>query len=237
MSSSPLVSTEKYINFLCDICNMETPTAEKSRIDKMVDYIESFAKNEGYCVERIPFEKAGDCLLITLAGDNTKSPALLMAHMDTVHPVGLFGEGDFIKIKDDIIYGPGVQDCKGGIATALYCLERLKHEENLRPVKLLLTSDDTMRELFRVRSKDYTRGLMTNKRMFESFIPYFEIEDNKLTRLELLPIELEFDAPRWRNGNPRIKTNLGIIERLNKMSKEFGTKISINKQGIGIVEL
>lgn len=100
-----------------------------------------------------------------------------------------------------------------------------------------LTSDDTMRELFRVRSKDYTRGLMTDKRMFESFIPYFELEDGKLTRLELLPIELEFDAPRWRNGNPRIKTNLGIIERLNEMSKEFGTKISINKQGIGIVEL
>lgn len=148
MSSSPLVSTEKYINFLCDICRIETPTSDKARIDKMVDYIESFAKNEDYIVERIPFEKAGDCLLITLKTSESKSPVLLMAHMDTVHPVGLFGESDFIKIKDDIIYGPGVQDCKGGIATALYCLERLKHEENLRPVKLLLTSDEEVSAAF-----------------------------------------------------------------------------------------
>lgn len=100
-----------------------------------------------------------------------------------------------------------------------------------------LTSDSTMRELFRVRSKDYTRGLMTDKRMFESFIPYFELEDGKLTRLELLPIELEFDAPRWRNGNPRVKTDRNIIERLKDMSKEFGTEIKINEQGIGVVEL
>ena len=142
MSSSSLVSTEKYINFLCDICRIETPTSDKARIDKMVDFIEAFAKNEDYIVERIPFEKAGDCLLITLAGDNTKSPALLMAHMDTVHPVGLFGENDFIKIKDNVISGPGVMDCKGGIAQAFYCLERLKQEQNLRPVKLLLTSDE-----------------------------------------------------------------------------------------------
>lgn len=138
----------KYVDFLESICLIETPTANKERIDKMVDFIEGFAENEGYLVKRIPFEKAGDCLLITLEGDNSKSPALLMAHMDTVHPVGLFGEGDFIKIKDDIIYGPGVQDCKGGIATALYCLERLKHEENLRPVKLLLTSDEEVSAAF-----------------------------------------------------------------------------------------
>lgn len=105
------------------------------------------------------------------------------------------------------------------------------------PANTALTSDSTMRELFRVRSKDYTRGLMTDKRMFESFIPYFELEDGKLTRLELLPIELEFDAPRWRNGNPRVKTDRNIIERLKDMSKEFGTEIKINEQGIGVVEL
>lgn len=59
MSSSAIVSIKKYIDFLCDICNMETPSQDKARIDKMVDFIQSFAENEGYLVNRIPFEKAG----------------------------------------------------------------------------------------------------------------------------------------------------------------------------------
>lgn len=142
MSSSAIVSIKKYIDFLCDICNMETPSQDKARIDKMVDFIQSFAENEGYLVKRIPFEKAGDCLLITLNTDNSKAPVLLMAHMDTVHPVGLFGEGDLVKIKDNIISGPGVMDCKAGIANAFYCLENLKTNNVPCNVKLLLTSDE-----------------------------------------------------------------------------------------------
>ncbi len=100
-----------------------------------------------------------------------------------------------------------------------------------------LTSDATMRELFRKRSADYTRGLMTDRRMFESFIPYFEIEDGKITHLELLPIELDFKEPRWKNGNPHISTNSNILERLSEMSAPYGTKIRIDERGIGIVEI
>ena len=99
------------------------------------------------------------------------------------------------------------------------------------------TSDATMRELFCKRSNNYTRGLMTDRRMFESFIPYFELEDGKLTHLELLPIELDFEEPRWRNGNPRIKTDCNILERLQAMSAPYGTRIRIDERGIGIVEL
>ena len=63
------------------------------------------------------------------------------------------------------------------------------------------------------------------------------MEDGKLTHLELLPIELGFDAPRYRTGNPRICTDRGILERYAQMSASYGTKININAEGIGIVEL
>ena len=43
-----------------------------------------------------------------------------------------------------------------------------------------MTSDATMRELFYDRSAGYTRGLMRDRRMLESVIPYFEMEDGKL---------------------------------------------------------
>jgi len=100
-----------------------------------------------------------------------------------------------------------------------------------------LTSDDPICEIYRRRSRDYTVGLLTDKRMMEAIIPYFEMEDGNLTHLELLPIELGFGEPRYRLGNPRVCKNCGIIERYAEMSAPYGTKISINSDGIGIVDL
>lgn len=101
-----------------------------------------------------------------------------------------------------------------------------------------LTSDATMRDLFYDRSAGYTRGLMRDHRMLETVIPYFEIENDKLTYLELMPVELNFDKMKvWQMGNPRFSNQHGIIERLSEMSASFGTKITIDNRGFGIVEI
>lgn len=100
-----------------------------------------------------------------------------------------------------------------------------------------LTSDATMRELFYDRSAGYTRGLMRDRRMLESVIPYFEMENGELTHLELMPIELQFDCPVWRSGNPRFSNQHGIIERLAELSAPYGTRISVDRRGYGIVDL
>ena len=80
-----------------------------------------------------------------------------------------------------------------------------------------LTSDDPLCEVYRKRSRNYTCGLLTDRRMLEAVIPYFEMENGKLTHLELLPIELGFDEPRYRTGDPRVCTDRGIIERYARM--------------------
>ena len=100
-----------------------------------------------------------------------------------------------------------------------------------------LTSDATMRELFCDRSAGYTRGLMRDHRMLEAVIPYFEMEDGKLTYLELMAIELNFDRPVWQSGNPRFSKEHGIIERYAEMSAPYGCKITVDERGYGIVEL
>ena len=72
--------------------------------------------------------------------------------------------------------------------------------------------------------------------MFESVVPYWEAVDGKLTKLKLLPIELNFSKPRSQGGLPHPEKNGGILERLAEMSKPYGTNISI-QDGIGTVEL
>ncbi len=99
-----------------------------------------------------------------------------------------------------------------------------------------LTSSDTMHELFKNRSNNFTRGLATDKRMFETVIPYWETENGEMTYLELMPVELTFDVPRSRYGMPKLAKNTAIIERLAELSKPYGTKIEI-KDGKGIVKL
>jgi len=100
-----------------------------------------------------------------------------------------------------------------------------------------LTSDDPICEIYRKRSRNYTVGLLTDHRMMEAVIPYFEMEDGELTHLELMPIELGFGDPRYRLGNPKFRTDCGIIERYAQMSAPYGTQITINEDGIGIVKL
>ncbi len=101
-----------------------------------------------------------------------------------------------------------------------------------------LTSDATMRELFCDRSAGYTRGLMRDRRMLETVIPYFEMEDGELKYLELMPVELNFDKKEvWQKGNPRFSDKHGIIERLSEMSLPYGTEITVDERGYGIVKL
>lgn len=134
--------TPAYVQFWKEICEIETPSHDKARLDTLVDRLERHAREKGFGVYREAFEKAGDCLRVDLPGDESKEPIVLMAHMDTVHNAGAFG-AEPVTIRDGIIYGPGVVDCKGGITMAFLVLEALKDiGASHPPVRLLLTSDE-----------------------------------------------------------------------------------------------
>ncbi len=119
--------------------------------------------------------------------------------------------GDFVLQNENIQFGPEDFYKKYGI-----------------------TSNETMHELFDIRSNHFTRGLSTQRVMFETVIPYWEMQDKKLTHLELMPVLLTYDVPRSRYGMPQINKNAGIIERLAELSKPLGTEIKI-KCGVGII--
>lgn len=91
-----------------------------------------------------------------------------------------------------------------------------------------LTSDATMHELFAKRSNNFTRGLQTDKKMFETVIPRWEVVDGKMVKLELLAVELGFGIGRARGGLPAPAKDSSILERYAEMSKPFGTKMEIN---------
>lgn len=131
---------EKYVDFLCDICAFEARARDKKTIDRMVDHISAFAAGEGFRVERIPFENCGDFLCMDVNAGAPKG-GVFLAHMDTVHEKGAFGEIPVKRLEDRII-APGVIDCKGGIAIALLTMKALTAHGYSRHLRLLLTSDE-----------------------------------------------------------------------------------------------
>ena len=103
--------------------------------------------------------------------------------------------------------------------------------------KQKLDGNRGMDELFDTRNHHGTRGLCYERVMFETVVPYWEAEDGKLTKLILMPVELNFDKGRSMGGWPSPKYDAGILERLAEMSKPYGTQIEIDENGMGIVRL
>ena len=131
---------EEYTQFLKKICSFEATAKDKKEIDKMLDYISEFALNKGFNVERVPFENCGDFLIIDI-NKNMDKGSVFLAHTDTVHKKGTFGY-PLVKIENGKMQGPGMIDCKGGIAIALLTMEALKKYGIKDHTRLILTSDE-----------------------------------------------------------------------------------------------
>ncbi|MBR3144679.1 MAG: M20/M25/M40 family metallo-hydrolase [Clostridia bacterium] len=133
---------DKYIGFLQDVIRLESPTSSKSSVDECGNYFIKKAKELGFKVTTAPMEKSGDAVSITLNPDVDAKPVCISGHIDTVHPVGFFGDNP-IRFEGDKMFGPGSGDCKGGVVAGFCVLEALKNIGfNERPVKLILQTDE-----------------------------------------------------------------------------------------------
>ncbi len=98
--------------------------------------------------------------------------------------------------------------------------------------KVGVPDNSTVHDLLRTRSKDFTRGLMTDERMFLSVIPMFETEGTKLTRLRLVPIMGGMNGKKCDEGLPRLTSPDRIVKYLGDMSKDYGVKLTATDDGL-----
>ena len=133
---------EEYVDVWCEISKIESPTALKSGVDAVGNFVIDIAKKHGWKIEIHEEKISGNAIAITMNPDAKASPIVFSAHMDTVHPVGLFGE-KVVTRDEKNLYGPGVLDCKSGIAQSLLAMHALEDVGfTARPVILILQSDE-----------------------------------------------------------------------------------------------
>lgn len=133
-----------YINIWKEVCDIESPTTFKEGVDAVGNYFIAKANEHGWKVEVLEEKVSGNAICITMNPDAKKAPVALSAHMDTVHPIGMFGYPPTrIDVENDKIYGPGVTDCKSGLVAALFAMETLQEAGFTdRPVVFILQSDE-----------------------------------------------------------------------------------------------
>ena len=133
---------EEYIKIWEDVCNIESPTNHKEGVDKVGEYFLKKLERFGFETEILECEKAGNAICVTMNPDVNSPAVVFSGHIDTVHPLGLFGYPP-VKFEGDKILGPGVVDCKGGVVASLMAIDALyKCGYNKRPIKLIIQTDE-----------------------------------------------------------------------------------------------
>lgn len=124
----------------------ESPTFDAAAVNRMMDLAGRDLALLGARVERIAGRMGfGDCIRARFphpAGDTTPG-ILVMAHLDTVHPVGTLQKLPWRR-DGGTCRGPGIFDMKGGTYLAVEAMRQILRAglQTPLPVTFLLTSDE-----------------------------------------------------------------------------------------------
>jgi len=122
----------------------ESPTRSPAGVAAMAALVAEHARALGLRVEVTPLgEHVGPLLYATNRADgDTRKGLLVLAHLDTVHPIGTLQDNP-IRIEGDRLYGPGGYDMKAGIYLALSALAGLAEPGATRlPIDFLMVPDE-----------------------------------------------------------------------------------------------
>lgn len=150
---------------------IESPSLDKTAVDKMGLRFAELFSGAGAKVERLPREKRGDILRMEWGAGREEGQTLVLSHMDTVFSVGDIARNP-LRIENGRLYGPGTSDMKGGIILFLWALRCMK-ELGLAPrrqVVGLITSDEEVgsqaaRELIEEEARRSAVALVTEPAM------------------------------------------------------------------------
>lgn len=127
-----------YIDELRQLCAIECPTTFKAGVDGAGAWVKGWTGARGWDLRVWPDAIVGDSLVVTLQGEASEGPAVLLAaHLDTVYPVGVAAERP-MQQEGDTLLGPGTADNKSGLLSGLYAMAALQDLGLLGPIGAVL---------------------------------------------------------------------------------------------------
>lgn len=114
-----------YLAELEQLCMIECPTAYKPGVDEAGAWVRRWAHARGWELRDWPDAQVGDGVVVTVPGGTPGGlRVMLVAHLDTVYPVGTAAARPFRRAGDKLI-GPATADNKSGLLSSLYAMAAL----------------------------------------------------------------------------------------------------------------
>ena len=123
----------------------ESPTWDAAAVDRMMDLAAMKCAELGAQIERIPGTMGlGGSVRARFPHPDMGAPGIMISgHFDTVHPIGTLARNPFRR-EGGKVYGPGIQDMKGGNYISLEAIRALQKAgiETPLPIVALFTPDE-----------------------------------------------------------------------------------------------
>jgi glutamate carboxypeptidase len=114
----------QYLADLRELCAIECPTESKAGVDEAAAWVRRWAERRSWQWTTFPDDVVGDSLRVSVHGGG-QLDVMLVAHLDTVYPVGVAAERP-MRIEGDVLQAPGSCDNKSGLLSALYAAAALE---------------------------------------------------------------------------------------------------------------
>ncbi len=136
--------TPHMLELLERLVTVESGSRDKAAVDAMGATYRELFEDMGFTTEVISQADCGDHLICRIEGDGEGS-ALVLAHIDTVWPVGTLEWWPF-SVSDGRATGPGVGDMKGGIVQAIFAVRAMNELGRALPKRLtfFFTGDEEL---------------------------------------------------------------------------------------------
>ena len=171
--NEPRIDADEVLGGIVEWVSIESPSHDAGAVNKVVDHVEGQFRDLGLKLERIPGRDGfGDILKCKTPpdwneGDGDGRGILVLAHLDTVHPIGMIEKDLKIRREGDSIFGPGIYDMKAGGYIAYYALRHLVRQgkKPKLPVTFLFIPEEevgspTSRARIEAAAKDHKYALV-----------------------------------------------------------------------------
>lgn len=137
-------SAEAIAEGIATWARVESPSYDAAAVNRMMDLAAAAMAGLGAQITRIA-GKGGFADVVKAHFAWGDGPSIMvLGHLDTVHLVGTTATELLVRRDGDRLYGPGVQDMKGGMYLAVHALEKIieRHQVLRVPVTFLFICDE-----------------------------------------------------------------------------------------------
>lgn len=130
-----------FLSNLEQLVRVESPSEDPAAVNAAQELTAGWAAALRGKIKRYPQKNFGDVYELRFGSSRRRKPVLILGHLDTVWPHGTLKSMPWLN-KDGRLSGPGVLDMKAGVIMALTAISVLTELNLLRPVTLLLVSEE-----------------------------------------------------------------------------------------------